>query len=795
MATDITTSKLPNDNVSAPDINFKNDVSMSGITPPQTEPKELSTTDAELAAIDAEILDNLYPELKPGEFVFGRNIEKGLQGINSRDLGLLIGHMSLPIAPEMSENKQDVSGMYGQRYLGTNYGAKIFTIPASILASTAEEYLSNIEQISNILIKLGSDEIPIIFSAYPDRTYYGHFTKLPTPSFINPGQWESNITLEFTASDPHGYLDPEVVSADNQNKLQLTPLGNDQSKPFYHFDFLTDSNNFGYTNSEGEFVFVGYAENENPTDIVPLVYNDPIEDATTFTKITDMSGQPWALANAKPISDGTFNNLGYGINIDKIWGAPHDYTGDATAFGTVLQTKKFNVGANGNWKLRTRMWHNRYYDRAYQRIEAYILGTDGHKIGRMGISDYGGGGLTYIYILFGRTIAEEKSNLAKGFGYSDTGNTEWARAQINQKPGYSVSVKGTDKNANMSVDRQKTTQFTQVLYDTARQNGMNSHNMGTKWTRYIKTVEKWKTPRDANGKKTGPQQYSKVEEVNNLKSTSVPRTKVVNHKTERISYTTYQNYRVDNLVWGSEVGRTSYWSTWHNVGTPRPKYGTGWTWRTTDYQHGTEVDKQNKRVNQPGAVTTQTTLGWNYNDASALTQFWGNFEVTRIDNTISIKVFRIGEGGLQTSDVVLDTSFTIPSGFDAKIGQVAYFFGKTPIHEDKITKTIPATNDKPISYEFLRPYNDDGLGLTNLEVFGITTADALKKAHTIIHAGDNADIDTETENIYINGTLANQYLSPASTYPLLHGNVEENISFQPTADKAKVSMVYRPALK
>lgn len=794
MATDITTTALPNDNPSAPDINFQNDTSMSGITPPETEPRELSDTDKELAEIDEEIITNLYRDLKPGEFVFGRNIEKGLQGINSRDLGLLIGPMSLPIAPEMSENKQDVSGMYGQRYLGTNYGAKIFEIPASILATTAEEYLSNIEQISNTLIRLGSDEIPIMFSAYPDRTYYGHFTKLPKPSFYNLGKWESSVTLEFTASDPHGYLDPEIVSVDNQNKLQITPKGNDVAKPFYHFDFKADSNNFGYTDDKGEFVFVGFAEDDNPTDLVPLVYNDPIEDTATFTRITDMSSQPWALANAQPVSDGTFNNLGYGISVDKFWTVPHDYTGNATAFGTVLQTKKFNVGANGNWKLGTRMWHNRYYDRAYQRIEAYILGTDGHKIGRMGIADYGGGGLTYIYILFGSTIAEENDNLANGFGYYDTGNTEWARAQINQQPGYSVTIKGTDNNANMSVDRQKTTKFTQVLYDTSNKNPVASHNLGTKWTRTIVTVEKWKTPRDSSGKKTAPQQYSKVEESNNLQSTSVPRTKVVNHRTQSIQYTTYQDYRVDNLVWGSAVGRTSYWSTWHNVGTP-VSYGNGWKWRTTDFQHGTQVDKQNKRVNQPGAVTTQTDLGWDYNDASALTKFWGNFEVTRIDDTISIKVFRIGDGGLQTSDVVLDTSFAIPSGFDAKIGQIAYFFGKTPIHEDKITKTIPATNDTPAKWEYVRTYNDDGLGLTNLEVFGLTTVDALKKAHTIIHAGDNADIDTETENVYINGALANQYLSPASTYPLLHGNVQSNIAFQPTPDKATVSMVYRPALK
>jgi phage-related protein len=85
--------------------------------------------------------------------------------------------------------------------------------------------------------------------------------------------------------------------------------------------------------------------------------------------------------------------------------------------------------------------------------------------------------------------------------------------------------------------------------------------------------------------------------------------------------------------------------------------------------------------------------------------------------------------------------------------------------------------------------------VSTLYVNSITTADAIKKAHTIIHAGDSATIDTETENVYINGALANQYLSPASTYPTLKGGSQAKFNFFPTADKVSVQYVYRPAMK
>lgn len=785
MAQDITNEKLPADNTNAPDAGFQNDTSNNNQNPPELNYQELSEGGKQLKAIDDEIKAKLYPDPTPDEFVLGRNIDMGMVGVSSSDLGIIVGHVTLPLAPTISEMTQNVSGQYGQRWLGNNYGAKVFNIPVTVVANNADEYLKNVEAMSNALIQLGKTEAPIVFGQFADRTFYGHFTQLPEPAYIGQGSWDSTLTLQFTASDPHGYLQSETGQADNQNRLDFMPKGNDVAKPVYQFAFSADSNNFGYTNGDGENVFVGFPDDTNTQDLMPIVYTDPMEDVGTFTQVRDMSAQNWALANGMPTSDGVVKPYSsWALANDSFWTTPKDYTGQTTAYGNVLLTKKFNVGSTGDWHVSTRMNHSRYYNRAYQRIEAYILGTDGHKIGRFGIQDYGTGGLTYIYMVFGKTIAEEQTNLANGFGYWGTGNTAWAQAQINQKPGYDITLNINQDEPIMSVDRQVTLDFSQNLFD-----GNNPTYLpdAVQWTHTTRTVEKWKTPRDSTGKATGPQVYSKEVEIDKVTHQTVKNAPDIWNKST-------QDYHRWTQVWDSAQGETLTWSTWHNVGTPNPGYGNGWSWRSTDYQRGGNYDKGANRVNQPGNVTSQSKEH-DYNDFSALTTFWGNFVVTRIGDNISIKVHEIGNNGLQTDNVVLDMGFKIPDGFDATIGQLAYFFGKTPIHEDKITKTTPAKDDTPASYEYVRVYTNDFLFVSTLDVRGITTADALKKAHTIIHAGDNATIDTATENVYINGALANQFLSPASTYPLLKGGKNENIQFFPTADKATVKYTYRPAMK
>lgn len=785
MATDFTNEMLPGDNVNAPDKGFQNDISNAGNeNPEQLNYKEPSEGAKQLKAIDDEIKSKLYPDPKDDEFVVGRNFDAGNIGISSRDLGISVGHITLPVAPTIADISQNVSGMYGQRWLRNNYGAKVFNIPITVIAANSDEYLQNIESMSKALIQIGNSEAPIVFGAFPDRTFYGHFTSIPDPSYVSD-TWDSTLTLQFTASDPHGYLKQVIGQADNQNKLSIMPEGNDVAKPVYQFTFNSDSNNFGYTNSDGQNVFVGFPDDTNTQDLMPVVYRDPIQDIGTFTQVTDMSTQNWALSNADVASDAAVKMLGkHAITVDKFWKVPKDYTGKTTSYGPLLITKKFNIGSTGDYRVSTRISHQQFYARAYQRTEVYLLDKDGNRIGRMGLYDSGNTNNGTLKVMFGRNTDEENANYAKGFGYIGPGNTTWALDQTQNKGGHEVTLQINQYEPNFTVDRQVSTRFTQCLYD-----GHDSRFLpdAVKWQHETLTVEKWKTPRDSNGVATGPQVYSKEVEVDKTSHTTVP-------NGPDIWKNSTQDYYKWTQVWNSSMGETLTWSRWHNVGTPNPGYGNGWSWRSTSYDRGGNWDKGAGRVNQPGTITS-TVKEFIYDAPNIITNLWANFELTKIGNQMHILVKQIAGSGLESGNIVLDYTMTVPDGFNTKVAQIGYFFGKTPIHEDKIVKTTPADGDKPASYQFVQSYQDDRLTVTDLTVQGITTADALKKAHTIVHAGDTATIDTETENVYINGKVANKYLSPASTYPLLKGGQKEDITFFPTPDKATVKYNYRPAMK
>ena len=785
MATDFTNEKIPGDDFNAPDINFQNDTSNAGSDNPELNYVAPTEGELQLKAVDDEIKQAYYRDPNPDEFVIGRNQDAGWVGINSSDLNIIVGHVTLPLAPTITELTQNASGMYGQRWLGNNYGAKVFNIPVTIIAKDADEYLKNTELLSKALIQMGNTEAPIVFGQFPDRTFYGHFTSIPEPAYIGQGSWDATLTLQFTASDPHGYLKQVIGSADNTNKLSIMPDGNDIAKPTYQFTFTSDSNNFGYTNSKGDNVFVGFPDDSNTQDLTPVVYRDPIEDIGTFTQITDMSTQNWALSNADVTLDAAVKMLGkHAITVDKFWGTPKDYTGQATAYGPALLTKRFNVGSTGDWRVSTRISHQQFYPRAYQRTEFYLLDKDGNRIGRAGLYDSGSSNNGVLKILFGKNTAEENANYSNGFGFIGPGNTKWALDQTKNIGGHEVTLQVNQYEPNLTVDRQVSTHFTQCLYD-----GHDSRFLpdAVKWQRDMLTVEKWKTPRDSSGKATGPQIYTKEVEQDRASHETVP-------NSSDIWKNSTQDYYKWTQVWDSAMGETLTWSRWHNVGTPNPGYGNGWSWRSTSYDRGGNWDKGAGRVNQPGTITS-TIKEFYYDAPNIITNLWANFELTKIGNQIHLLVNQIAGSGLESGNTVLDYTVTVPSGFNTQVAQIAYFFGKTPIHEDKITKTTPADNDKPASYEYVKPYQDDRLTVTDLTVQSITTAEALKKAHTIIHAGDTATIDTETENVYINGKVANKYLSPASTYPLLTGGQSESIQFFPTADKATVRYNYRPAMK
>jgi len=121
------------------------------------------------------------------------------------------------------------------------------------------------------------------------------------------------------------------------------------------------------------------------------------------------------------------------------------------------------------------------------------------------------------------------------------------------------------------------------------------------------------------------------------------------------------------------------------------------------------------------------------------------------------------------------------------MNQVGIFFGKQLIEEDK--RTGATTND------VIKKYPDDWLEVTDLQINKLLDGYALNAPRIIAHEGDEATIDTETEDVYINGQLTNSLRSIRSTFPQLNGGATSQFNFIPSNAEADIKITYRPSMR
>lgn len=450
-----------------------------------TVPVSITDEDTDTQDQEDTVNSELFRQPYDNEFVFGQDENQGVLGVYSSELGLIVGQVPLPTAPSITENTQNVSGMYGQRWLGNSYGAKEFDIPVTIMADDETDYKEKIEMISNALIALGNEEHSMTFGQYPDRTYYGHFTDLPAFSFVNVGMWDSSATLKFIASDPIGYMD-EVTEPINATPYTFVPQGTATSHPVIHFEFLKDSMFVGVENAKGEQVSIGFDPDATMPDLKPVIFKEPFSDLSTLTQIVQtvqtsddktqltksasINDKQYGLANALPDDNATaeITDSGNGVTYGKFYkSAGHDYNSKSSkAYGLALETGTFSTltpSSDHAWQLDTRIRHSKIYGRARQRVEMYLIDENGKRVGRFGIEDAPDGASPNVYMLFGSSIAKENAWLSKGYGYNGHGNTSYAKSR--SKNG---NNKNTDIKYKKSVDDDKIYKFSQSISRTIK---------------------------------------------------------------------------------------------------------------------------------------------------------------------------------------------------------------------------------------------------------------------------------------------------------------------------------------
>lgn len=345
--------------------------------------------------------------------------EDGSDGFNSfKDLEILVNHVSKPIAPTITESFQDVPGRYGGVFLGNSYGEKEIDIPITIMASSRDEYNRKMDNLSKALINTHDDadtQYPLRFNDQPEVVYYGHFTAIPTPTFINDGVQDCTTTLTFMLADPRGFLPQRDIKITSNEQI-ISPAGNTAVQPIIHIIPKTDLYYFGYTLGD-KYVAVGYH----------------VDDGST---VTDANGHVTSLEPHQELqvhdpcnSMSTWFQAGSDTQEVKIYRGEND--GKATATATALMVAKdskghYNWGTTGKhkdfygpviihqgipkisnyWKVSMRFHHIKRMknERAMGKVEGYLLDSNNNVCGRMGITDYAQGRYPRGYIQLGSSF-------------------------------------------------------------------------------------------------------------------------------------------------------------------------------------------------------------------------------------------------------------------------------------------------------------------------------------------------------------------------------------------------------
>jgi len=443
--------------------------------------------------------------------------EDGTGGFNSwDDLELIVGHVSKPLAPNMTESYQDVPARYGGVYLGTHYGERQFDIPITIMAEDRDEYNRKLRNLTNALINTTDDietQYPLRFNDDPDVMYYGHFTAIPTPTFINDGVQDCQTTLTFMLADPRGFMTTKSIQITN-NDQTIVPEGNMTVKPIIHIIPKEPLYYVGYE-TNAEYVAIGYNTNqgntitnaEGVTELMSahqrLQVDDPCNTmATWFQAGTstqsivpyrgDLDGKATAHGNSIMVAKDNKGHYNWGTR-----GKHKDFYGPAVLHNGLPRITPY-------WKVSVRLHHEKqtgaHNSRSMGKVEAYLLDNDGQIRGRMGIQDYDHGRMPVAYIQLGTSF---KSGSGKYYTiFYNRGNG--SQRDTYKKLGTTfVKIPFEKKEVKSSSSKKKNTKASRSYMSTVQREAFKSAaKKSSKKTKKKKSTKKKVVKKKSGGKST-----------------------------------------------------------------------------------------------------------------------------------------------------------------------------------------------------------------------------------------------------------------------------------------------------
>lgn len=308
---------------------------------------------------------------------------------SSKDLSLIVNDIKRSVAPEITENVQDVPGMIGKINLGNSYGQLIFNIDVTIMADSEEDRVKKMHDLASLMMMTGSEEYPMVFSDDDQYTYYGHFSAISTPERISQNSNWAKFTLTFSCSDPKGYGKYEQYDM-TQNPTLIMPNGNAECYPIFTCLPKKNVTKIAITDENGTYVYLGTEVDpdtgDSPIDKEPLVLHDQCNTLAPWTAVTQ-SNLTFTLDNG--VIEGSMTSSTASIRVGK--------TSDGYAdFGAPYAGKwhgpcrlQWLPNQYGDYRLRVGMYNRQYYPRARGKCEIYLLDSNGVKIGYISLKDKG----------------------------------------------------------------------------------------------------------------------------------------------------------------------------------------------------------------------------------------------------------------------------------------------------------------------------------------------------------------------------------------------------------------------
>ena len=301
------------------------------------------------------------------------------------DLDLIVTDIRRDVAPQMTEQVQDIPGMFGVAYEGISFGAKSIEIDCLMDVESEQERIALMRELGNLAVQTGDGmEYPLVLSDDPDVTWWVHPVEFSQPQRVGQTNPEAIITLKFSCSEGVGQ-GAKVTTPITTPTVTLTPIGTAKTSPVFTLTAGENLTHIGISNGE-DYIYLGAGfDKENQDTAInqkPKILNDDCKSLSTWTKVG--TSPTFSIENGKVAANATLKTGPNSIQADS-FGTNPGGKGAKGWYGAAYQ--KFLTKELTDWEVYARFYVNNKYPRAQNKIELYLLDKSGKRIGKFMIKD------------------------------------------------------------------------------------------------------------------------------------------------------------------------------------------------------------------------------------------------------------------------------------------------------------------------------------------------------------------------------------------------------------------------